>query len=31
MDYPGVTEVIQVGLTEREQYIHRRVPNELLS
>jgi hypothetical protein len=23
MDYPGVTEVIQVGLTEREQYIHR--------
>ena len=23
MDYPGVTLVLQVGLTEREQYIHR--------
>jgi ATP-dependent RNA helicase MSS116, mitochondrial len=23
MDYPGITEVIQVGLTDREQYIHR--------
>ena len=23
MDYPGVTFVLQVGLTEREQYIHR--------
>ena len=23
MDYPGITEVIQVGLTDRESYIHR--------
>jgi ATP-dependent RNA helicase MSS116 len=23
MDYPGVTEVLQVGLTDRESYIHR--------
>ena len=23
MDYPGVTEVIQVGMTDRESYIHR--------